>query len=51
MTSKDSHTPAERETVHKDSDHPKGGHPGPTDEGKDGGMATRELAPELTDDN
>lgn len=31
-------------------DEPKGGHPGPVDEGKNGGMATRELAPELTED-
>ena len=29
---------------------PKGGRPGPTDHGGDGGMATREIAPELTDD-
>ncbi|GAB2664136.1 APC family permease [Nocardia goodfellowii] len=28
---------------------PKGGRPGPSDEGRDGGMATRELAPELTE--
>ena len=33
-----------------DHDEPKAGHPGPTDTGKDGGMATRELAPELTED-
>ena len=33
-----------------DYDEPKAGHPGPTDTGKDGGMATRELAPELTED-
>ncbi|MFF0547045.1 hypothetical protein ACWEVD_19725 [Nocardia thailandica] len=26
---------------------PRGGRPGPADEGRDGGMATRELAPEL----
>ncbi|MGB7235430.1 MAG: hypothetical protein WBD41_05530 [Rhodococcus sp. (in: high G+C Gram-positive bacteria)] len=31
-------------------DEPKGGHPGPVDEGKNGGMATRELAPELTEE-
>ncbi|MFC8178324.1 MULTISPECIES: hypothetical protein [Nocardiaceae] len=30
-------------------DSPKGGHPGPVDEGKNGGMATRELAPDLAD--
>lgn len=35
----------------EETDEPKGGHPGPTDEGKDGGMATRELAPELTDES
>jgi hypothetical protein len=27
---------------------PKGGRPGPADHGRDGGMATRENAPELT---
>jgi hypothetical protein len=27
---------------------PKGGRPGPTDQGREGGMATRENAPELT---
>lgn len=31
-----------------ETDEPKGGRPGPTDEGRDGGMATREIAPELT---
>ncbi|MFC8525959.1 hypothetical protein [Nocardia sp. NPDC057227] len=30
-------------------DEPKGGRPGPTDQGRDGGMATREHAPELTE--
>jgi len=34
-----------------DHDEPKAGHPGPTDTGKDGGMATRELAPELTEED
>ena len=29
---------------------PKGGRPGPVDSGKNGGMAMRELAPELTED-
>ena len=29
-------------------DEPKGGRPGPTDQGKEGGMATREVAPEVT---
>lgn len=28
---------------------PKGGRPGPVDRGGDGGMATRENAPELTE--
>jgi|GEM_PF-930373 len=28
-------------------DEPKGGRPGPVDEGGTGGMATREVAPEL----
>lgn len=32
-------------------DEPKGGRPGPTDQGKDGGMATRELAPEIVEEN
>lgn len=34
-------------------DEPKGGRPGPVDEGGTGGMATREVAPELVhkDDN
>ncbi|MCW2514320.1 MAG: hypothetical protein JWR11_3362 [Mycobacterium sp.] len=30
-------------------DEPKGGRPGPTDQGREGGMATREVAPELTE--
>lgn len=30
-------------------DEPEGGRPGPEDHGRDGGMATRELAPELTE--
>jgi hypothetical protein len=29
---------------------PKGGRPGPADHGGEGGMATREIAPELADD-
>lgn len=37
--------------IENDTDEPKGGHPGPVDEGKNGGMATRELAPELTDED
>lgn len=28
---------------------PKGGRPGPTDQGREGGMATRESAPDLTE--
>lgn len=32
-----------------DDDEPKGGRPGPVDHGREGGMATRENAPELTD--
>ncbi|WP_199178228.1 hypothetical protein [Mycobacterium hubeiense] len=31
----------------EDGDEPKGGRPGPTDEGRDGGMATREVAPDV----
>ncbi|MGE0219561.1 hypothetical protein [Mycolicibacterium sp.] len=30
-------------------DEPKGGRPGPADHGGDGGMATRENAPELAE--
>ncbi|MGA9873497.1 MAG: hypothetical protein WBQ44_20445 [Rhodococcus sp. (in: high G+C Gram-positive bacteria)] len=40
-----------KDTAENDAAEPKGGHPGPTDEGKDGGMATRELAPELTEND
>ena len=32
----------------EDADEPKGGRPGPTDHGREGGMATRENAPDLT---
>ena len=32
-------------------DEPKGGRPGPADHGREGGMATREQAPELTEPN
>ena len=28
-------------------DEPKGGRPGPTDQGREGGMATREQAPDV----
>jgi hypothetical protein len=31
------------------ADEPKGGRPGPKDEGRDGGMATRENAPDVAD--
>jgi len=34
-----------------DRDTPKGGRPGPADQGKDGGMATRENAPELAEES
>jgi hypothetical protein len=30
------------------ADEPKGGRPGPSDQGREGGMATREVAPEIT---
>lgn len=33
---------------HADADEPKGGRPGPTDQGREGGMASREVAPEIT---
>jgi hypothetical protein len=33
----------------RDDDEPKGGRPGPVDHGGEGGMATRENAPELTE--
>ena len=32
---------------HRDA--PKGGRPGPSDKGGDGGMATRELAPDVAE--
>ena len=32
----------------EDADEPKGGRPGPSDQGREGGMATRENAPEIT---
>ncbi|MCQ4122520.1 hypothetical protein [Rhodococcus tibetensis] len=35
----------------EDRDAPKGGRPGPADQGKDGGMATRENAPELVEES
>ncbi|EHI13244.1 hypothetical protein KEK_08682 [Mycolicibacterium thermoresistibile ATCC 19527] len=30
-------------------DEPKGGRPGPTDQGREGGMATREQAPDVVE--
>jgi hypothetical protein len=33
----------------EDADEPKGGQPGPTDEGREGGMATRENAPDVAE--
>ncbi|MGE2715801.1 hypothetical protein ACQI4L_17225 [Mycolicibacterium litorale] len=30
------------------AEEPKGGRPGPTDQGREGGMASREVAPEIT---
>lgn len=33
----------------EEADEPKGGRPGPTDQGRQGGMATREVAPELSE--
>jgi hypothetical protein len=36
--------------IYDDEDEPKGGRPGPTDEGREGGMATRENAPDVADD-
>ena len=35
--------------IESESTEPKGGRPGPTDEGKTGGMATREVAPEIAE--
>jgi hypothetical protein len=31
------------------SDEPKGGRPGPTDQDREGGMATREAAPDVVE--
>lgn len=33
----------------EEADEPKGGRPGPTDQGGEGEMATREVAPESSD--
>ncbi|MGW4365566.1 hypothetical protein ACWEKT_07965 [Nocardia takedensis] len=38
----------EQKSDEETASEPKGGRPGPTDQGRDGGMATREIAPELT---
>ncbi|WP_168708398.1 MULTISPECIES: hypothetical protein [unclassified Rhodococcus (in: high G+C Gram-positive bacteria)] len=38
------------DNIESESTAPKGGRPGPTDEGKNGGMATREVAPEVAED-
>ena len=32
----------------EDADEPQGGRPGPSNQGREGGMATRENAPEIT---
>jgi hypothetical protein len=34
----------------EDSGEPKGGRPGPTDQGREGGLATRENAPDVAED-
>lgn len=39
------------EDKHTEKDEPKGGRPGPVDHGRDGGMATRENAPELAEES
>ena len=39
----------EPEVTGERAEEPKGGRPGPADHGRDGGMATRENAPELTE--
>ncbi|QZT60844.1 MULTISPECIES: hypothetical protein [Mycobacteriaceae] len=36
-------------TSEKKAEEPAGGRPGPEDHGREGGMATREIAPELTE--
>lgn len=33
----------------EDADEPKSGRPGPADEGREGGMATRENAPDVAE--
>ncbi|MGK8512558.1 hypothetical protein ACRS5S_32635 [Nocardia asiatica] len=37
----------DRDEDEKDRKRPKGVAPGPTDQGRDGGMATREVAPDV----
>ncbi|WP_169811859.1 hypothetical protein [Nocardia grenadensis] len=37
-----------KRTEKNENDKPEAGRPGPTDRGRDGGMATREIAPEVT---
>ncbi|MDN4516720.1 MULTISPECIES: hypothetical protein [Mycolicibacterium] len=36
-------------TSEEKTEEPAGGRPGPEDHGREGGMATREIAPELTE--
>jgi hypothetical protein len=36
-----------KRTEQNDNDEPEGGRPGPADRGRDGGMTTREIAPEV----
>ncbi|MGV0743422.1 hypothetical protein [Mycolicibacterium sp. XJ870] len=38
-----------KKTQDEQGEEPKGGRPGPADHGREGGMATRENAPELTE--
>ncbi|MGE2732028.1 hypothetical protein ACQI4F_21390 [Mycolicibacterium vaccae] len=33
----------------REPEEPQGGRPGPEDHGREGGMATREIAPEITE--
>lgn len=44
-------TDKKKASDHTNDDEPKGGRPGPVDEGGTGGMATREVAPELVHKN
>ncbi len=36
--------------IYYDEEESKAGRPGPTDQGREGGMATRENAPDVADD-